>query len=366
MRIKNIKLYQFRNYQDIEVNFEKGINYFYGDNGSGKTSLAEAIGFLSMIKSIRTNNEKEVIKFNEEFSKIETLSLVKEKEKKTKIVISKNGKYIEEDDVEINKISSICGNIKIISFLPKDSEMFKSSPSIRRKFIDSTISMIDRDYLKQLGEYNKYLNEIRTLVKNENYDDLVLDIYLDKIESLAEVILKKRKEFISLINEEILKINDYLEEKKSRLMIKYEENVNKSKKSYKEIVKQFIKSDSNSLIRGIHLDDISLYYNDKNVGIYGSQGQNRISVISLKLTVYKIIKDKFNEDTIMIFDDVFSELDDNHQMKLLKLLKKVDQVFITGTQKIEEKDIFTYEIKNNSIRRVFWWKTKKLKKKADL
>ena len=179
MWVKKIQLRNFRNYSEIDLDFEKGINFFQGNNGSGKTSLVEAIGMLALCKSIRTNDDKEMIKVDNE-SCVIISQLENEIDREYRIVISKEGKFVWLDGNEIKKISEIVGICKIISFLPKDAELFKDSPLKRRKFLDLNLSMQDKIYLKLLSEYNHYLLEIKNLLKNEKIDFLTLDILLEE------------------------------------------------------------------------------------------------------------------------------------------------------------------------------------------
>ena len=180
MWVKKIQLRNFRNYSEIDLNFEKGINFFQGNNGSGKTSLVEAIGMLALCKSIRTNDDKEMIKVDNE-SCVIISQLENEIDREYRIVISKEGKFVWLDGNEIKKISEMVGICKIISFLPKDAELFKDSPLKRRKFLDLNLSMQDKIYLKLLSEYNHYLLEIKNLLKNEKIDFLTLDILLEEL-----------------------------------------------------------------------------------------------------------------------------------------------------------------------------------------
>ena len=198
MWVKKIQLRNFRNYSEIDLIFEKGINFFQGNNGSGKTSLVEAIGMLALCKSIRTNDDKEMIKVDNESCAIIS-QLENEIDREYRIVISKEGKFVWLDGNEIKKISEMVGICKIISFLPKDAELFKDSPLKRRKFLDLNLSMQDKIYLKLLSEYNHYLLEIKNLLKNEKIDFLTLDILLEELSKRGYVLQNKRSEFVKHI-----------------------------------------------------------------------------------------------------------------------------------------------------------------------
>ena len=207
MWVKKIQLRNFRNYSEIDLDFEKGINFFQGNNGSGKTSLVEAIGMLALCKSIRTNDDKEMIKVDNE-SCVIISQLENEIDREYRIVISKEGKFVWLDGNEIKKISEMVGICKIISFLPKDAELFKDSPLKRRKFLDLNLSMQDKIYLKLLSEYNHYLLEIKNLLKNEKIDFLTLDILLEELSKRGYVLQNKRSEFVDLLNKNLSFISE--------------------------------------------------------------------------------------------------------------------------------------------------------------
>ena len=358
MWVKRLKLYQFRNYKDINVEFSKGVNIIIGENGVGKTSIVEAIGLLPLSKSLRTNDDKEMINLGTTFAKIEC-SIQKRIEEKIKIVISKQGKFIELNGQELKKVSDLAGVVKVVSFLPKDVELFKGSPASRRKFIDSSMSMLDKRYLLELSEYNNCLENIRLVLKNEKIDMMHLDILLEKISEIGVKILTRRKRFISAINDELKSISKYIEGDENKLELIYSPDINaQTKEEYFKILKEKVELSleskiNRSLVKGIHQDDISMNFGEKDLSTYGSQGQNRISVISLKLALVKLIKTKFNEEPIVILDDVLSELDENYQKKLVQLLNRLEQVFITGTQIDLKEKCTLFNVKENIVRRVY-------------
>ena len=222
MWVKKIQLRNFRNYSEIDLDFEKGINFFQGNNGSGKTSLVEAIGMLALCKSIRTNDDKEMIKVDNE-SCVIISQLENEIDREYRIVISKEGKFVWLDGNEIKKISEMVGICKIISFLPKDAELFKDSPLKRRKFLDLNLSMQDKIYLKLLSEYNHYLLEIKNLLKNEKIDFLTLDILLEELSKRGYVLQNKRSEFVDLLNKNLSFISEKFLDSKDLLKLSYVE-----------------------------------------------------------------------------------------------------------------------------------------------
>ena len=353
MLIKNIKLINFRNYQNIEVSFEKGINYIEGSNGSGKTSLVEAIGLLSLCKSIRTSDEKEMINLNSS-SLIVNALINNQIDREIKIVISEKGKYISIDENEVKRISELMGVVKIISFLPKDVEFFKDSPLKRRKFIDYAFSLLDKSYLKSLSEYNHYLTEIKELIKINDFDETTLDVLLKQISKKGIYIMDKRKEYICLLNKYLANVNKYFSD--NEFVVNYQSDIKNENNYYLEVKNKLLndlKYQNRVSVHGIHLDDIVCYHNNTNLSNYGSQGQNRLGVISIKLALFDLIKDKLNEEPIVILDDVLSELDELHQEKLINVLKNIEQVFITGTKFNLNQKVSLYCVEKNEVRRIY-------------
>ena len=356
MWIKKLDLVQFRNYDRVSVEFQKGVNVIQGDNGAGKTSLVEAIGLFPLSKSIRTSDDKEMIKIGNQFTRAECV-VQKEFEEKVKIVISKQGKVIEVNDSELKKVSSLAGVVKVISFLPKDVELFKGSPSIRRKFVDTTLSMLDKIYLVNLGEYNKILDQIRVLLKEENVDTVHLEVLTQELSKRGVIIQTKRSKFLALLNEELKTISKYIEGDESKMGITYLPDVEELDKYFEKVwekLKQTLTLNkvNRNVIKGVHQDDISMDFDGKSLSMFGSQGQNRISVIALKLSLIRMIKFKFKEEPIVILDDVLSELDEMHQKKLIQLLNRIEQVFITGTKVNLIEKYALYNVEDNTVRRV--------------
>lgn len=356
MWISKIELTSFRNYESIFLEFEKGVNYIKGSNASGKTSLVEAIAMLALFKSLRTSDEKEVIKIGHNFASI-VAWIENSHQEKIKLVISEAGKYIENNDIEVKKISSILGVCKVISFIPKDVDLFKEVPLKRRKFIDYSISMLDKTYLKLLSEYNHYLNDLKVMLKNK-IDYVYLEILVDELAKRGIIIQKKRQEFINGINEEINDVGKAILLEDTSLLVKYhpsvkEENLQDYKNKILSSLKNGIQDNLSRIkILGIHNDDISLDLNNLDLATYASQGQNRLGVICLKLSLFELIKKKYHQEVIVIFDDVLSELDNRHQDNLINYLNRIEQVFITGTQEQIKGNYTVYSVSNNQVRRI--------------
>lgn len=356
MLIKRIKASGFRNYQTLDVTFEKGINSLYGPNGSGKTNIVEAIDYLTIGKSFRADSDIELINFDSEFTKLE-VEYYKQKDCEIKVVVSKEGKKIFNNGIELKKLSELPGNLIDVVFTPKDVLLFKDSPLVRRKLIDITLSSIDKKYLYELGMYKSLLKERNAILKDDLFDETYLDIITEKMITSQHYIHCKRKELLDQINELINKTYKRLDDEQSEIQIKYQTFVDEKEfdQFKKKALKKYNLSKETDMKRkttseGIHREDFKTYLNGHEIDLYGSQGQNRITCLALKLSIYEIIKKAIDDDPILILDDVLSELDENHQVKLIEYLKQVEQTFITCTEtNTELKKYSTYEIVDNAV-----------------
>lgn len=357
MKINKLKLVNFRNYKQIEIEFSKGVNIIIGDNGVGKTNLVEAIDFLTIGKSFKTSEEKEMINFDSEFSKI-NLELEKQKKLELQCVISKTGKKVSYNGIELKKLSELSGKLVDVLFVPEDVSFFKENPSNRRRFLDLNISFLNQEYLRSLSLFKKLLKERNTLLKEENVDFNHLEIIDEQMIEVQYKIITHRKEMIKKLN---LLINDKfqnLDQGSNYVSLVYEtvySNLNdysKFKERMLEIYKEDFEVDfkRKTTTRGIHHDNLVMLLNGREIGIYGSQGQNRLGTLSLKLSMYEILKKELKEDPVVILDDVLSELDINHQQKLIEELMKIEQVFITcAKEDYYFKDCSTYVVTKKSV-----------------
>lgn len=351
MIVKKLQLRDYRNYQgDNIVNFDNGINILYGDNAQGKTNLVEAIYFSSIGKSFKpATKEKDLINFNSESSQIKL-----DVEKNIGTIqleinlFNTQKKQIKVNGGNISKICDLLGNLVTVFFSPNDLKLVKETPEDRRKFLDIAISQLSKKYFYLLCKYQEILLNRNNLLKSgKNINDLkkeidVWDIYLSQT---AKSIIEQRSKFVELLSTHANKIHKYLTDEKENLVIKYQYG-----DFGEDIESGMIEKLKNNLGKdlqfgyttiGPHRDDLKLLVNDKDVKVYGSQGQQRTVALTLKLAEKEILSTKLDEYPIMILDDVFSELDDKRKQKLLNLLSNKGQTFITTTT---EKDLINESI----------------------
>ena len=357
MKINKLNLVNFRNYEEVEVEFQKGVNIIIGDNGVGKTNLVEAIDYLTLGKSFKTNDEKELIRFNQEFAKIE-LEFDRKEKTTLKAVISKEGKKISYNDIELKKLSELSGKLIDVLFIPEDVGFFKGSPSERRRFLDINLSSLDTSYLLALSTYKKLLKERNAILKEENVDKTYVEIIDEKMVGIQYQIVTHRKKIISKLNSMINEKYQNLDNSSNKVKLVYltevertnskEEYVKEMKKRYQDEFESDVKRKATSI--GIHRDNLLMFLNGREIGVYGSQGQNRLGTLSLKLAMFEILKEELKEEPIVILDDVLSELDNEHQEKLIEELLKIEQVFITcAKEEFKFKNCSTFVVTKNSV-----------------
>ena len=306
-----------------------------------------------MGKSFRAKKDIEMIKLNSENSIVEIEFEKKDRDGKIKIELG-NKKNIYLNGIKLKKLSELLGNLNTVIFTPDDINILKGAPQNRRRFLDIMISQIKPNYMYNLNLYlktieqrNNYLRQIR----EEGKDEKLLDIWDEKLVEYANNIYLYRKEFIEKIKNKIEKIHNQITDEKEKIEIDYITNC-KSKEEYMKLLKERRKLDiiKGYTTKGIHRDDLIFYINNKQLDIYGSQGQHRTAILSLKLSEVEIIKDEIGESPILLLDDFMSELDEKRRVHLLE---KIDdtQVIITCTEKINlaNKNILIYNVKNGEV-----------------
>ncbi|MFA5282922.1 MAG: DNA replication/repair protein RecF [Bacilli bacterium] len=354
MLIKSLSLTNFRSYESASIEFGTRINVICGKNGAGKTNLVEAIHYLSLAKSFRLVEDKEMIKHGCEFAKIDSVVDDDGLQKQISIMITSSGKSISCNGKKIQKLSDLAKLTNVIVFEPKDVLFFRDSPTTRRRFLDISIAKRSPTYLEELSRYEKTLKERNELLKSTKVDEKHLSILTSELIRAAEPIVRARTRFIKEINEILGKIFQLLSMKDEEIELIYTPFVeqgdgyrNNASDAFKRSLESDLKKKTTNI--GPHREDFSMTLNYHSVSISGSQGENRIAILSLILAPYFLIKES-EKRPIIVLDDVMSELDANHKEKLVAFLEKLQQVFITTTQ-TQKIDASFYDVMNNKITR---------------
>lgn len=334
MIIKSLELNNFRNYDNLNLSFNKGTNILYGDNAQGKTNILESIYLSATTKSHKVSKDKEIIKFGCEESHIRTYLEKDGVEYRVDMHLRSNkSKGIAINKQKINKAAELLGLLNIVLFSPEDLNIIKNGPAERRRFIDIELCQLDSFYLYNLNHYNKIVNQRNKLLKDLYLKpDLkeTLTIWDSQLVSFGSKIIERRQIFINQLNEIINKIHSKLSGGKESLIIKYEPDVSIEDFDNKLFhnKERDIRLKQTSV--GPHRDDFSFIINDIDIRKYGSQGQQRTTALSLKLSEIELVK-KITKDTpVLLLDDVLSELDSKRQNYLLNSIGDI-QTIITCT-----------------------------------
>lgn len=345
MYLKELQLKNYRNYEALDIKFDNNINVIIGENAQGKTNLLEAIYLLAFTKSYRTSNDKELIRWNEEFAKI-TARLTKESNKALplELIYHTQGKKAKINHLEQKRLSEYIGTMNVVMFAPEDLALVKGSPQIRRRFIDMELGQIEPMYLYHLAQYQKVLKQRNQLLKQmqrDSSDKTFLFVLTDQLIQHSLVILKKRFHFLELLKSWAIPIHKQISRGLETLKIVYSSPISVLETDGEETIEDklrnaYRKNEQNEIFRGTtlvgpHRDDLLFYINDKEVKQFGSQGQQRTTALSLKLAEIDLIYDQMNEYPILLLDDVLSELDTFRQSHLLSAIEGRVQTFVTTT-----------------------------------
>jgi len=365
MEIKQLNLYNFRNYEKLDIRFDKRNTILIGDNAQGKTNILESVYVLGLTKSYFNINDKNLIKFGEVYSKIQGTIIDNNIEKKLEILINEKGKKVKIDNQEISKLSNYISKLNVIIFSPDNIRLLKESPSYRRKYLNIEISQLYSNYINILNNFNKILKQrneyLKTISNYQNYDEEYLDVIDEKFVDLAVNIYLYRKKYIDMLNE---KLGDYyfkisgFDNLKLRYISCIDCNGNKEniKKQFYNQLKSNIKKDlfyKMSLL-GPHRDDFVLELDSRNILLYGSQGQTRCAVLALKFAEIPLFKNILGVNPILLLDDIFSELDVNKKNLIIDFIPNDIQTIITTTDlnmidKKVLKNSTVYVVKNGNI-----------------
>ena len=340
MYIKNIELKDFRNYESLNLQFNKNVNLILGKNAQGKTNLLEAIYVTSIGKSFRTNKDSDLIRFGSEFAKVYIEVVKDDMDSNVEIIYTKEQKkYAKIDGVKLKRTSELLKNVFIVIFSPEDLKIVKDEPEKRRKFTDRELCQIKPAYYDSLSNYKKILIQRNSYLKEFEIDRSMLDVWDAQLARYGAVVMNLRNEFINNLSCTSAEIHKKITNGKENLEIKYKPNIDfynerkKQEEAFYEILKKSYDADirQRTTNKGPHKDDFELYIDGINVRNFGSQGQQRTAALSLKLAEIEIIKNETGYAPVLLLDDVMSELDLERQEYLVKTLSDV-QLFITTTE----------------------------------
>lgn len=334
MKISQLELSEFRNYETLSVQFDEGVNILYGDNAQGKTNVLEAIYLCGTTKSHKGSKDKEMIRFSSDESHLRMLLEKAGIPHRIDMHLRKNkAKGVAIDGVPIKRSSDLMGLLHLVFFSPEDLSMIKNGPGERRRFLDLELCQLDQTYLYHLGNYNRAVNQRNNLLKQIGFQkDLIetVEVWDLQLVEHGSVLIETRKRFVDELNELLPKIHAKLSGGKEELLVRYEPNAEKwefGQRLAMHLERDLILKTTSC---GPHRDDISFYVGNKDLKSYGSQGQQRTAALSLKLAEIELVRRRIKESPILLLDDVLSELDRKRQSYLLESITDL-QTIITCT-----------------------------------
>jgi len=339
--IQKIKIRNFRNHSDYQLNINDSFVYIYGENGSGKTSILESIYFCATTKSHRTTDEKQVIQKDKPFAQVK----LEADKHQYEITISKTGKRTFIDGVEKRKLSEFVGHLSVVLFSPSDLELIYGAPSVRRQFVDLEMLQINKKYLSLLNQYKKILKQRNSLLKRVKPDDdyTFLNILGEQLYDVGVELIDQRREFVEELNIYLKDVYAKFSEHQIEMVYKPDVDEKQFKKHLEKQQKQDILYQTT--LAGPHRDDLFFEFNGFDAKNYASQGEQRLIVISLKLALLEWIENKTNRQVILCLDDVLSELDLDKQKILIENLPKQHQIIMNSAIPIENSQMQKIELK---------------------
>lgn len=335
MFLERLIIKNFRNLNELKLNFERKVNIFVGENGAGKTNLLEAIYFLAILKSFRTNQDKQLVKFGEKDFFLNSKILKKDTSIDINVLFDSNQKKVKVNNKPLTKIIDLIGQLIVVAFTPEDLDIVKGSPAIRRRFIDVELAQVSPSYLYRLQRYLKILKQrnqiLFALKRNRTLDIKELEGWDDQLVEIGSQIISQRKQIISKLNPLLERIYPQISGGKEKIKIEYKPCVVEEKFRERLKARQKDEIQQEVTLVGPHRDDISFYINDVDARYFASQGQQRTITICLKLAEVQNIHYQTDEFPILLLDDVTSELDKNRRESLLKFIDQNNQIFVTTT-----------------------------------
>lgn len=334
MIIESLELKNYRNYDELHMQFSPGTNILYGNNAQGKTNILESIYVCSTTKSHRGSKDREMIHFGEDESHIKMTVRKNDVPYRIDMHLKKNKtKGVAINGIPIRKASELFGIVNVVFFSPEDLNLIKNGPAERRKFIDLELCQLNKLYVHSLVSYNRVLMQRNKLLKelffHPEYEE-TLDVWDMQLAQYGREIIRYREEFIAQLNEIIYDIHLKLSGGKEHLKIVYDPNTPADKLEEEIRRSRQLDMKQKTTLVGPHRDDIGFFMGDIDIRKFGSQGQQRTAALSLKLAEIELVKKLVKDYPILLLDDVLSELDGNRQNELLSAIQHI-QTMITCT-----------------------------------
>ena len=334
MFVESVELKNYRNYEELHMEFDPGTNVLYGDNAQGKTNVLESVYLCATTKSHRGSKDKEIIRFSQDESHIKMMIRKDGVPYRIDMHLKKNKtKGIAINGLPIRRASELFGIVNVVFFSPEDLNIIKNGPAERRRFVDLELCQLNRLYVHALAQYNRTLIQRNRLLKELSFKPELLDtldIWDMQLAEYGTKVIESRKQFIRQVNQIIADIHYRLTGGRERIELSYESSLGSLslEQALKKNRERDIRMKSTSV--GPHRDDLCFLSGDLDIRKFGSQGQQRTAALSLKLSEIELVKEVIKDTPILLLDDVLSELDKHRQNYLLDSIHDI-QTVITCT-----------------------------------
>ncbi len=336
MKVLGLRLRDYRNHADLKLSFEGGPNVLLGPNGAGKTNALEALYALSLGRSYRADGDLPLIRYGEKAAYAEATALKGDRKTRISVLFSKEGKKASLDGKPLSRLSELQGQLNVTLFSPEDAALFSGPPGERRNFLDIAISREDREYLKAASAYARLLKDRNALLKALEPDREAIFALTEEMVNHGALMAKKRASYIKRLGLKAQEIASLLYGEKRTVRLVYKPFVEEAE-DYKAAALNYYRLTLDSDLKsgstggGLHREDYRLLLDEKDVGLYGSQGENRLAALSLKLSPYYLAGSEAARPVVLL-DDATSELDEEHKRRLYALMEGLEQCILTAAE----------------------------------
>ncbi len=341
--LQKIVISDFRNIELQELEFSPNVNCISGNNGEGKTNLLDAIYYLSMTKSAFATSDRYNFRHGtEEFSIAGTYRMENGLSSRFALAMSSKGdKKVKRDDKVYQKVSEHVGVLPVVMVSPSDVSMVSESGDERRRFVNAVLSQMDREYMNSMQQYNRLLLQRNKMLKDMDVDRSLLEVIDMRMAALADPVYKARRQFVDDLRPVVAEYYRELSGDSEQVDIQYDSSLDKA--PLDQLLASSYEKDRilKHTTAGVHRDDFIFTMNGHPIRRYGSQGQQKSFLVSLKFAQYEIMKKKYGFAPVLLLDDVFDKLDMGRISNLLQMVASNDfgQIFITDSNKVRMSGI---------------------------
>ena len=340
MVIRSLELHQFRNYRQLQVEFGPCLNWLHGHNGPGKTNLVEAIAYLCNLESFRTRKTQQLWYSEANAARMTALLEQQQVLRRVQIILSTRGRQVWLDHAPFQRTSEYVLSFLALSFTPEDVALFRGPPQERRRFFNRIISTLDPGYFRHLQDYTKVLAEKNAALRLRQ--DRQLSAWNQVLARTGWELIQRRAAFAEQLLSHLAELFRMATGRPEQLSLRYHPAVQCSDAEQLEKMMEEQRDrelQSGYALIGPHRDDYHLFLNEKIDRDFFSQGELRVTNLSLKIAINQLLFSHYSLHPILIFDDLFSELDAQVSQRLLGLFAQLqNQIFVTSTTRPEKLD----------------------------